>query len=99
MFASHLDSSENAFSFYSCHVKWRQIKGRFIYFLVKKQCLGLQSFRSIFMSSPQIKHPFAQSQSVSTDFNLVIDLEKKEIHLFESTGSFLQLFGDEVCKM
>jgi len=34
MLASHLDSREKA-SFYSCHVKWRHIKGHFIYFLVK----------------------------------------------------------------
>lgn len=34
MFASHLDSRENV-SFYSCHVKWHQIKGGFIYLLVK----------------------------------------------------------------
>lgn len=35
MFASRLDSCENASPFYSCHVRWRQIKRRFIYFLVK----------------------------------------------------------------
>jgi len=54
------------------------------------------------MSSLQMKRHFAQSQSVSADFNLVIDLKKtknkkKNKPLFEITGSFLQPFGDEVC--
>lgn len=48
-------------------------KGCFIYFLIKSNASPPTSFRSNFMSPLQIKHCISQSQSSSTNFNLVID--------------------------
>lgn len=53
MFASHFDSCENASSFYSCHVKWCQIKGFFIYFSLKvmPQSAVLQIHLNVFSTN------------------------------------------------
>lgn len=96
MFASHLDSCENASSF-SCHVKWRQIKGPvlFIFSLkVMPRSAVLQIHFYVFSSN---QTSFCPEPICFYRFQFSGRLKKrKKLHPFESTGSFLQLFGDGV---